>query len=53
MENLSIWVELLGSVGILITLIFLVIQTRTANKLAIAESQRTKTYLAGNDVLYG
>tara|TARA_X000000368_G_scaffold393770_1_gene359764 strand:- start:210 stop:716 length:507 start_codon:yes stop_codon:yes gene_type:complete len=45
MENLSIWVELLGSVGILITLIFLVIQTRTANKLAIAESQREQRHI--------
>ena len=45
MENLSIWAELLGSVGILVTLIFLVIQTRTANKLAIAESQREQRHI--------
>ena len=51
MELLAIWGEFLGGIGVIISLVFLGMQTRTSNRLALAAG--TKTHLAGHDVLYG
>ena len=40
MELLAVWGEFLGGVGVIISLVFLGMQTRTANRLALAASQR-------------
>jgi hypothetical protein len=40
MEMLSVWGEFLGGVGVIISLVFLGLQTRTSNRLALASSQR-------------
>ena len=40
METLSVWGEFLGGVGVMLSLIFLGVQTRASNRLALAASQR-------------
>ena len=45
MEMLSIWGEFLGGVGVIISLVFLGMQTRTANRLALASSQREQRHI--------
>ncbi|MBM88595.1 MAG: hypothetical protein CMQ41_09490 [Gammaproteobacteria bacterium] len=45
MELLSTWGEFLGGIGVIISLIFLGIQTRTANRLALASSQREQRHI--------
>ena len=40
MESLAIWGEFLGGIGVIISLVFLGMQTRTSNRLALAASQR-------------
>ena len=45
MEMLSIWGEFLGGIGVIISLVFLGMQTRTANRLALASSQREQRHI--------
>ena len=45
MESLAIWGEFLGGVGVIISLIFLGVQTRTSNRLALAASQREQRHI--------
>ena len=45
MEILSIWGEFLGGIGVLLSLIFLGVQTRAANRLALASSQREQRHI--------
>ena len=45
MEILSIWGEFLGGIGVVISLVFLGMQTRTANRLALASSQREQRHI--------
>ena len=46
MEILSIWGEFLGGIGVLLSLIFLGVQTRAANRLALASRKE-------NNAIYG
>ena len=45
METLAIWGEFLGGIGVIISLIFLGLQTKTANRLALAASQREQRHI--------
>ena len=45
MEILAIWGEFLGGVGVIISLVFLGLQTRTSNRLALAASQREQRHI--------
>ena len=45
MELLSIWGEFLGGVGVIISLVFVGMQTRTSNRLALAASQREQRHI--------
>ena len=45
MEMLSVWGEFLGGVGVIISLVFLGLQTRTSNRLALASSQREQRHI--------
>ena len=52
METLAIWGEFLGGVGVMASLIFLAIQTRAANKLALAASQREMRHIWQENLFY-
>ena len=45
METLSVWGEFLGGVGVMLSLIFLGVQTRASNRLALAASQREQRHI--------
>ena len=45
MELLAVWGEFLGGIGVVISLVFLGMQTRTANRLALAVSQREQRHI--------
>ena len=45
METLSVWGEFFGGVGVMLSLIFLGVQTRASNRLALAASQREQRHI--------
>ena len=54
MELLAVWGEFLGGIGVVISLVFLGMQTPNSESLSVSRlAARTKTHLARYDVLYG
>ena len=52
MEQLAIWGEFLGGIGVIASLLFLGLQTRTANILALAASQREMRHIWQENLFY-
>ena len=52
MELLAVWGEFLGGIGVVISLVFLGMQTRTANRLALAASQREQRHIWQDMMFY-
>ena len=52
MELLAVWGEFLGGIGVIISLVFLGMQTRTANRLALAASQREQRHIWQDMMFY-
>ena len=52
MELLAIWGEFLGGIGVIISLVFLGMQTRTSNRLALAASQREQRHIWQDMMFY-
>ena len=52
MELLAIWGEFLGGIGVIISLVFLGMQTRISNRLALAASQREQRHIWQDMMFY-
>lgn len=52
MELLAVWGEFLSGIGVVISLVFLGMQTRTANRLALAASQREQRHIWQDMMFY-